>query len=114
MSVPRCTRTVATGPRPTSSCASITTPDAGALELALSSPTSATSKIMSMSSSRFSRCLAETSTTTVSPPQASGTRPWSASCFFTRSGLASGRSILLMATTMGTSAALAWLMASRV
>ena len=51
---------------------------------------------------------------TVSPPHASATKPWSESCCLTRSGLASGRSILLMATTIGTSAALAWLMASRV
>ena len=37
----------------------------------------------------------------------SGIRPRSASCFFTRSGLASGLSILFTATMMGTSAALA-------
>ena len=50
----------------------------------------------------------------VSPPQASGTRPRSESCWRTRSGLASGRSILLTATMMGTSAARAWSMASTV
>ena len=50
----------------------------------------------------------------VSPPQSSGMRPCSVSCCFTRSGLAPGLSILLMATMIGTSAALAWLIASTV
>ena len=44
------------------------------------------------------RFFAETSTNTVLPPQASGTRPRSPSCCLTRSGLASGLSILLTAT----------------
>ncbi len=59
-------------------------------------------------------CRAETSTVMVSPPQASGTSPCSESCWSTRLGSASSRSILLTATTMGTSAALAWSMASMV
>ena len=59
-------------------------------------------------------CRAETSTVMVSPPQASGTSPRSESCCSTRSGSASARSILLMATMIGTSAALAWSMASTV
>ena len=59
-------------------------------------------------------CRAETSTVMVSPPHASGTRPCSESCWSTRLGSASSRSILLTATTMGTSAALAWSMASTV
>ncbi len=67
-----------------------------------------------MSSSRFIFFLAETSTMTVSPPHASGMRPSLESCCLTWSELASGRSILLMATRMGTSAAFAWLMASSV
>ncbi len=50
----------------------------------------------------------------VSPPHCSGTSPRSESCCMTRLGSASSRSILLMATTIGTSAALAWLMASTV
>ena len=50
----------------------------------------------------------------VSPPHSSGTRPWSESCWRTRLGSAFSRSTLLMATTMGTSAALAWLRASMV
>ena len=49
-----------------------------------------------------------------SPPHSSGCRPSVVSSVRTRSGLASGRSILLTATTIGTSAALAWSIASRV
>ena len=59
-------------------------------------------------------CSAETSTVMVSPPQASGTSSRSESCWSTRCGSASGRSILLTATMIGTSAALAWSMASIV
>ena len=40
--------------------------------------------------------------------------PRSASSLFTRSGFAPGLSILLMATTIGTSAAFAWSIASMV
>jgi hypothetical protein len=58
--------------------------------------------------------LAETGTMMVSPPSCSSTRPNSISWFLTCWGLAPGLSILLMATMIGTSAALAWLMASRV
>jgi hypothetical protein len=58
--------------------------------------------------------LAETSTITVWPPHCSGTSPRSASSFFTRSAFASGLSILLIATRIGTPAALAWSIASRV
>ena len=43
-----------------------------------------------------------------------GFRPASASCFLTLSGLTPGLSILLIATMIGTPAALAWAMASRV
>ncbi len=50
----------------------------------------------------------------VSPPHSSGTRPYSVSCCLMRSGLAPGLSILFMATMMGDSAALAWLMDSTV
>ena len=59
-------------------------------------------------------CLAEILQQMVSPPQSSGTRPCSVSCWSTRSGLAFSLSILLMATMMGISAALAWLMDSMV
>ncbi len=51
---------------------------------------------------------------TVSPPHSSGTRSYFVSCSLILSGLAVGLSILLMATMMGTSAALAWLMDSTV
>ena len=57
---------------------------------------------------------AETGTIGVSPPHSSTTTPLSESSFFTRSGLASSRSILLSATTIGTPAAFAWSMASFV
>ena len=56
--------------------------------------------------------FADTGTTMVSPPHSSGARPWLPSSCFTRSGSASGLSILLTATMIGTSAARAWLMAS--
>ncbi len=113
-SVPSCTRIVATGPRPLSSLASSTVPDALRFGFALSSPISVTSRIISSSRSRFSFFFAETSTMTVVPPQASGVRPRSESSFLTRSGLAFGLSILLIATRIGTPAAFAWSIASRV
>ena len=97
-SVPRWTSTVTTGPRPGSRCDSITVPEAGASGFAFSSSTSATRRIISSRSSRFSFVFAETLTKTVSPPQSSGLRPWVASSPLTLSGLASGRSILLTAT----------------
>ena len=49
-----------------------------------------------------------------SPPYSSGTTDSATSSCLTRSGLASGLSILFTATTIGTPAALAWWMASRV
>ena len=58
--------------------------------------------------------LADTLTNIVSPPYSSATSPYSVSCWRTLSGLASGLSTLLTATTIGTSAALAWLSASIV
>ena len=45
---------------------------------------------------------AETGTMTTSPPQSSASRPRSASCCLMRSGCASGLSILLIATMIGT------------
>ena len=58
--------------------------------------------------------MAETSTNIVSPPYSSGTRPYSVSWPRTLVGSAPSRSILLTATTIGTSAASAWLSASMV
>ena len=58
--------------------------------------------------------VAETSTNIVSPPYSSATRPYSVSCWRILAGLAPSLSILLTATTIGTSAAWAWLSASTV
>ena len=58
--------------------------------------------------------VADISTTIVSPPHDSGTSSCSASCVRTRCGSALSLSILLTATMIGTSAALAWLIASIV
>ncbi|MNN75491.1 hypothetical protein D3C81_1917980 [compost metagenome] len=58
--------------------------------------------------------LADTGTNGESPPYSSGNTCSATSSCFTRSGLASGLSILLIATTMGTPAALACAIASLV
>ena len=113
-SVPSLTRIVATGPRPRSILASSTVPPALRFGLAFSSATSVTSRIISSSESRFCCCFADTSTVTVEPPQSSGVSPSSDSSVLTRSEFAFALSILLMATMRGTSAALAWSIASRV
>ena len=89
-------------------------PEAGAFGFAFSSSTSACSSSISSSESSPSRCFADTLAKIVSPPHSSGCSPWATSSWRTRSGFASGRSILLTATTIGTSAALAWSMASTV
>ena len=60
-SVPRWTRTVATGPRPGSRWDSITVPEAGAFGFAFSSSSSVTSRIISSRLSRPSWVFAETS-----------------------------------------------------
>ena len=62
----------------------------------------------SSSSSRPTPVIAETSTNMVSPPYSSGTRPYSVSWPRTLVGSAPSLSILLTATTIGTSAARAW------
>jgi len=112
--VPVCTSAVATGPRPLSSSASTIVPMAGRFGFAFSSWRSATRMIISSNSSRPRRALAETGTIGTSPPYSSTTTPASAKPFLTRSGLASGLSILLSAMMIGTLAARAWSMASRV
>ena len=66
------------------------------------------------SSSMPSPVLAETGTNGDSPPYSSGTTPCATSSCLTRSGFASGLSILLIATTIGTLAALACAIASMV
>ena len=75
---------------------------------------SAVRTIISSSSGRPSPLRAEIGTATVSPPHSSTISPRSASSFLTRSGSALSLSILLIATTIGTPAALAWSIASRV
>ena len=84
-------------------------PEASAFALAVSSSSaSATSSTFSSRSSSPSLCLAETSANCVVPPHSSGCSSSAASSLRTRSGFASGRSVLLTATTIGTSAARAW------
>ena len=82
--------------------------------LAFSSWTSAWRSIISSRSLKPILCLADMFTTMVSPLHSSGVRPCSANSLLTRSGNASGLSILLIATRIGTLAALAWLIASMV
>ncbi|MPN38580.1 hypothetical protein SDC9_186104 [bioreactor metagenome] len=105
---------VATGPLPLSSFASITTPFANLLGLALSSAISATSKIDSSSLSMPIFVTAETGTQITSPPHSSGTRSYFVSSCITASGFAPRLSILFMATIIDTPAALAWFIASMV
>ena len=112
--VPDWTKMVATGPLPLSRRASITRPLAAASFGALSSRTSACNKTFSKSSSMPVPVLADTWMNGESPPYSSGTTLSATNSCFTRSGLASGLSILLIATTNGTPAALAWAIASLV
>ena len=81
-------------------------PEASAFGFAVSSSSaSATSSTFSSRSSRFVFCFAETFENCTVPPQSSGCSPSAARSALTRSGFASGMSILLTATTIGTSAA---------
>ncbi len=57
---------------------------------------------------------ADTGTISIVPPHSTGCSPSSVSCCLTRSGWASSLSILLIATTIGTPAALMCEIASRV
>ncbi len=82
--------------------------------LALMLMPSAVNRIASSKSSMPVLCLAETGMIIVSPSQSSGTSPFSDNCRFANSGFASGRSILLRATIIGTLAALACAIASLV
>ena len=90
LSVPVWTSAVATGPRPLSSFASTIVPIASRFGLALSSWRSATSRIISISSSSPRRVLAETGTSGTSPPYSSTTIPASVSSVLTRSGVGVG------------------------
>ena len=114
LSVPFETRSVATGPRPRSSFASTTVPFAALSGFALSSSISAVRMTISRSSSIPSPRFAEIGHTIVLPPHSSGTSSYSVSCCLILSGFAPSTSILLTATTIGTSAAFAWFIASIV
>ena len=114
LSVPFCTRTVATGPLPLSSCASMMIPLAFLLGLALSSNISAVSSIISRRLSIPSLVRAETGQNTVLPPQSSGISSYSVSSCLTFSMFAEGLSILFTATIISTPAAFAWFIASTV
>ena len=112
--MPFWTNKVATGPLALSKWASITVPFANLSGFAWRSSTSETSKIISSNLSIFCFLIALTGTITISPPQSSAIKFFSDNSCFTLSGEAPSLSILFMATTIGTFAALAWLIASRV
>ena len=113
-SVPRLTSTVATAPRPFSMLDSTTMPEARPPRGALSSSTSACSRMASSSLSMPVPSFAETCTNMVEPPHSSEITSYLDSSVRTRSASASGLSILLTATTIGTPAALACCTASMV
>ena len=112
--VPDWTNKVATAPRPLSKRASTMMPFAGASTGAFNSNTSASNNTASSKPSMLRPFLAEMSTNWVSPPQESGFTPWMLNSWRIFSGLAASLSILFTATTIGTPAALAWLIASMV
>ena len=91
-----------------------TAPVAYLFGLAFNSCISAINKIFSSNSPTPSPVTADILLTKVSPPHSSGVRPASTSPVITLSILASGLSILLIATMIGTFAALAWSIASLV
>ena len=99
--VPACTKAVATGPSPLSIWASIIVPTANRLGLAVNFSKSANNKTISSSVSKPVRCLAEIGTQIVLPPQSSGNKFNSASCFFNFSISASALSTLFMAIKKG-------------
>ena len=112
--VPSWTRIVATYPRPLSSEDSITVPTPSFFGLALRSMRSVSSRTLSRSLSTFRPFLAEISWHWNFPPQSSTRIFIWESCWRIFSGCAPGLSILLMANTIGTPAACAWLIASMV
>ena len=75
---------------------------------------SATKFKVSNKSSIPSPVVAEISTTGISPPKSSDTTSYFVRSAFTSVGFASGKSHLFIATTIGTSAAFVWLIASIV
>ena len=90
-------------------------PEASAFAFACSSSSaSETSRMRSTRLSSPSPVFADTSANCVVPPHSSGWRPCVVRSWRTRCGFASGLSILFTATTIGTSAARAWLIDSTV
>ena len=112
--VPFWTSRLATGPLPLSSFASITVPFAFLFGFAFNSSISEVKRTISSNVLIPSPCFAETGTHTVSPPQSSAIKPYSVNSCLTLSILAFGLSILFIATTIGTPAALQWFIASFV
>ena len=112
--VPFWIRTVAMAPKPLSNLESITVPLHSILALALRSNTSASSRIASINASIPSPVIAEVFTDWILPPQSSTRTSFSDNSLLTVSGFEPGLSILFIATTIGTSAALEWLIASKV
>ena len=105
-SVPRLTSTVATAPRPFSMLDSITTPAARPSRVALSSSTSACSRMrVEQLVDALRRCAPRRSRTACRRPTLPAARCACARSFLTFSGSASPLSILVTATTIGTSAA---------
>ncbi len=92
----------------------MTVPSAGRSGLALRSRISDCNPIVSNSLSRLIFLVAETSTSSISPPRDSTCTSCRSSSVRTRSGFASGLSILLIATIIGTFAAFACWIASTV
>ena len=92
----------------------MTMPRAGAFFGAFSSSTSACSRIASSSSSMPAPVFADTGMNCASPPYSSGITLSATSSCLTRSRFASGLSILLIATTIGTLPAFACAIASFV
>ena len=113
-SVPPSTRRFVTYPRPLSSELSTTVPMARLSALALRSSISASSNTFSKSASMFVPFLAEISWLWNLPPHSSTRTFISDNSWRILSALASGRSILFKAMTIGMPAACAWLMASFV
>src|SRR5918993_1294137 len=96
LSSPLSTSTVATGPRPLSRLASSTMPLARPVGLARRSSSSATTSSWSRRSSIPSSCVADISTTIVSPPHVSGTSSCSASWVSTPCGSAFLQQLLVV------------------
>ena len=112
--VPFWIKKVATEPLNLSNSDSITTPWAGPLWWAFNSSNSASRETHSNNLSTPVPFKAETGTICVVPPQSSGVKSLAAKSPLTLSISAPSKSILFIATTIDTPAALAWLIASSV